>query len=121
MPYALGVFRVSGKKDMKSKGYVELCLSSIHPGADPEDYVNATCHVVDKLPAATTDRRLDVITSLPFLLDKALLADPDQKNNIRIDILLIVTDCNRVYRGEHLVSPGGHTAALKTIFGWVIQ
>ena len=99
-------------------GYVNLCLNSTLPGADPDDKIR---HAVEKLPPVTTNRNLEAVKTPPFLQDKQPLADPDFTNNVRIDIVLSVTDCNRVYSGEHLVSPDGHMAVLKTIFGWVIQ
>jgi len=52
-----------------------------------------------------------------FLLNKTLLADLNLKNNISMNILLLVKNCNSVYRGEHIVSPDRYTAALKTILG----
>ena len=106
---------------MVSKDYVNLCLSSTHPGADPDNKIRAKCHVVEKLPPVTTNRNLEVVKTLPFLQDKQPLADSDITNNVRIDVILSVTDCNRVYRGEHLVSLDRHMAVFKTIFGWMIQ
>ena len=75
---------------------------------------------MEKLSPSTTNRNLKAVKTLPFLQAKQPLTDRDITNNVRIDSLLSVTDCNRVYHGKHLVSPNRHVAIFKIIFSWVI-
>ena len=103
IPHHLEVVGLGGEET--SRYCVDLQLRSAHLESDPEDHINAHCHVVDKLfPIIPCDEAKNV-RSLPILQDKIPLADPDLGTPVRIDILLGTADVNRVFRDDIYQTP----------------
>ena len=118
IPHHLEVVGLEGEET--SRYCVDLQLCSAHLESDPEDHINVHCHVVDKLfPIIPCDEAKNV-RSLPILLDKIPLADPDLGTPVRIDILLGIADVNRAFRDEIHQTPDRSIQVSRTVFSWTV-
>ena len=115
-PCEISISGVGG--EAVSKHVTNVTLSSAFH--DDGDSITVQCHVVEKLVETLPCCNLSSIHQLPCLEGKQM-ADPGFGKTSKIEILLGVGDCNKVFHQEFIQPENTAILITETLFGWTIS